>query len=101
MTDIHILLSLATIFIAINLLAFFIMLADKVRAARENTERISEGMMFFLAAAFGSIGIYAGMFAFRHKTRKLHFLLGLPLLIIENLATLYLAYLYITQYGQS
>jgi uncharacterized membrane protein YsdA (DUF1294 family) len=55
-------------------------------------ERISEGMMFFLAAAGGSLGIYAGMFACRHKTRKWYFLIGIPLLIIQNATAVYCLY---------
>lgn len=76
----------------VNLLAFIIMLADKAKSSIEGASRISEGMMFFLAAAFGSLGVYAGMFACRHKTRKWYFLVGMPLLLLENLATGYLAY---------
>ena len=83
-------------FLALNLLAFLIMLIDKIRAARPNVRRISEGKMFFLAAAFGALGVYLGMFAFRHKTQKWHFLIGMPLLIAQNAATAYLVYLYLT-----
>ena len=54
-----------------------------------NPERIPEGLLFFLAAAFGAAGIYTGMLTFRHKTKKWHFQLGIPLLILQNLATLY------------
>lgn len=79
----------------INLMAFLIMLNDKAKSARPSETRISEGMMFFLAAAFGSFGVYAGMFAFRHKTRKWYFLFGIPLLMIENIATVYLVYLFL------
>jgi len=80
-------------FSAINLLAFIIMLLDKVKSTRPGSERISEGMLFFLATAFGSIGVYAGMFAFRHKTKKWYFLVGIPLLIIQNIAVVYLVLL--------
>jgi len=83
-------------FLAINLIAFLIMLADKIRSAKPGAERISEGMLFFLAAAFGSLGVYAGMFAFRHKTRKWYFLTGIPLLMIQNAAVIYLLYLFLT-----
>jgi uncharacterized membrane protein YsdA (DUF1294 family) len=79
-------------FLAVNLIAFFIMLADKIRSTKPGAERISEGMLFFLAAAFGSIGVYAGMFVFRHKTRKWYFLIGIPLLIAQNAAAIYLVY---------
>jgi uncharacterized membrane protein YsdA (DUF1294 family) len=82
---------LAAFFLLVNLTAFLIMLADKVRSRRGNAERISEGLLFFLATAFGSVGVYVGMFAFRHKTRKWYFLIGIPLLILQNLACLYVA----------
>jgi len=50
-----------------------------------------------MAAVFGSVGVYAGMFAFRHKTRKWHFLIGIPLLMIENAATLLLVFQYLSK----
>ncbi|NTU66803.1 MAG: DUF1294 domain-containing protein [Candidatus Moranbacteria bacterium] len=84
-------------FLLVNLTAFFIMLLDKGKSRKQGAERISEGMLFFMAAAFGSVGVYAGMFAFRHKTRKWHFIVGIPLLMIENAATLFLAYQYLGQ----
>jgi uncharacterized membrane protein YsdA (DUF1294 family) len=79
--------------IAVNLLAFLIMLLDKVKSANQGSQRISEGLMFFLAAAFGSFGVYLGMFACRHKTRKWYFLIGIPLLMVQNMAAVYLLYL--------
>lgn len=78
------------VFLAINVIAFVIMLADKMKSRRNGAARISEGMLFFMAAAFGSVGVYAGMFVFRHKTRKWYFLIGIPLLILQNIALLYL-----------
>lgn len=88
--------SLLAFFFLINLFAFLIMLNDKVKSSGAGTDRISEGLLFFLAAFFGSLGVYAGMFAFRHKTQKWYFLIGIPLLFMENLATLYLFYLFLT-----
>ena len=78
---------------AINLLAFVAMLLDKIKSSRLGAQRISEGMMFFLAAIGGSLGVYVGMFTCRHKTRKWYFLIGIPLLILQNAATAYLLYL--------
>jgi len=80
----------------VNLLAFLIMFNDKLKASNLNSERISEGLLFFLAAVFGALGIYIGMFIFRHKTQKWYFLLGIPLLIIENIATIYIVYLFLS-----
>ena len=86
-------LYLLIFFLVINLLSFLMMLIDKVKSAKPGAERISEGLLFFMAAAFGSLGVYAGMFIFHHKNRKWYFLIGIPLIILQNLATLYLIYL--------
>jgi uncharacterized membrane protein YsdA (DUF1294 family) len=79
--------------IIINLLSFVTMLFDKIKSTTPGAERISEGMLFFMATAFGSFGVYAGMFAIRHKNKKWYFLIGIPLLMVENLATAYLIFL--------
>jgi uncharacterized membrane protein YsdA (DUF1294 family) len=83
----------------VNALAFLIMLWDKVQSRRNGAERVSEGMLFFLAAAFGSVGVYAGMFAFRHKTRKWYFLIGIPLIALQNLASAYVLGEAVTEYS--
>ena len=80
------------VFTIINISAFVIMLIDKIKSAKQGSERISEGMLFFMAAAFGSLGIYAGMFVCHHKTRKWYFIVGIPLLILQNFAIVYLVY---------
>jgi len=82
--------------IIINLIAFVIMWADKIKSAKPGATRVSEGMLFFMATIFASFGVYAGMFTFRHKTQKWYFLIGIPLLMVENLATAYLVYIYFT-----
>ena len=83
---------LAVVFLVVNLIAFGTMWVDKWKARRSGTERISEGMLFFLATAFGSVGVYVGMFVFRHKTRKWYFLVGIPLLILQNIALFLVVY---------
>lgn len=82
---------LIAIYAAINIFAFVVMGNDKRKSIRGgNIERTPEGLLFFIAAAFGSLGVYAGMLTFRHKTKKWYFQIGIPLLILENSATLYL-----------
>ncbi|MDD3285054.1 MAG: DUF1294 domain-containing protein [Patescibacteria group bacterium] len=76
--------------LVVNLSAFILMMIDKMKAADAGSRRISEGQLFFMAAAFGAVGVYAGMFACRHKTRKWYFILGVPLLIAQNFAFIYL-----------
>ena len=81
--------------VVINFITFLTMLIDKNKSIKTGKERISEGMMFFMATIFGSIGIYLGMFVFRHKTRKWYFLIGIPLLILQNIVFLYVLYLFL------
>ncbi len=85
--------AIVAFFILMNLLAILILYLDKMRSQKEGMERVSEGLLFFLAAFFGSLGVFFGMFAFRHKTRKWYFLLGIPLLFVENMCALYVLYL--------
>lgn len=76
--------------VIINLVALGVMLRDKQLSIRNNnSDRVPEGILFFLAALFGGVGIYVGMFLFRHKTRRWYFVIGIPLLIAQNLLTLY------------
>lgn len=79
-------------FTVINLVAFLAMMLDKSKSRNSANERISEGMLFFMATAFGSVGVYAGMFAFRHKTRKWYFVIGIPLVIMQNIVFLWVIY---------
>jgi len=85
--DIKIIIGLV-VFLAINLISFFVMSFDKGMSQGQKT-RISEGTIFFWAICLGSIGVYLGMFAFRHKTRKIYFRLGIPLLILQNFTLLF------------
>ena len=72
----------------INIIAFAAMGIDKLKAAKGRW-RISEKALFLLAAAGGSIGSIAGMFAFRHKTKHLSFRIGLPAILILQCAAAY------------
>ena len=64
------------------------MLIDKNKS-RHHGERISEGALFFWAIFFGGIGIYIGMYVVHHKTKKWYFAIGMPLIIIQNIAFLF------------
>lgn len=74
----------------INFTGFFIMFIDKSRAIHKEW-RISEKTLIFISILGGSIGMFAGMHAFRHKTKHLKFTLGVPIIfIIEIIAAVYL-----------
>ena len=91
---------LVLIFIIINIVSFVLMFVDKVRAVKHSSDRISEGVMFFWGAIFGSLGIYLGMYIFRHKTKKWYFKVVLPLLFFQNLVVLYFLY-FLIKYGEN
>jgi uncharacterized membrane protein YsdA (DUF1294 family) len=57
------------------------MLADKNRA-KKKLWRVPEAVLFTLALLGGSLGIWAGMYLGRHKTRHLKFVVGIPLILI-------------------
>ena len=50
--------------------------------AKEDKRRIKESTLFLTALLFGSLGILAGMYKFRHKTLHKSFTIGIPLIII-------------------
>ena len=70
--------------IIINAAGFLLMLADK-RKARQGVQRIPEATLMGTAALGGSIGILAGMYLARHKTRHLKFTFGIPLILFMQL----------------
>lgn len=78
----------------INACAFMLMLADKVRA-RKKLWRIPEATLLTAAALGGSIGALAGMYTFRHKTRHPKFTLGVPAILILQLAAAWLIQSYL------
>lgn len=78
--------------LAINIIAFFIYGIDKWKA-KKNRWRIPEKTLLLLAAIGGSIGSWAGMMIWRHKTKHLKFTIGVPLIFILQFALL--IYIYI------
>lgn len=68
----------------INALGLLIMLADKEKA-KKHLWRIPESTLLTVAALGGSIGCYAGMRLFHHKTRKPKFYLGIPVIFAMQL----------------
>ena len=72
---------LCTYLISINALGLLLMHRDK-RKARKGLWRIPEATLITVAILGGSIGVLAGMYLFRHKTRHAKFYLGVPVILI-------------------
>ena len=80
----------ATIFalVAWNVTVFSTYGIDK-RKARHGRRRISEKTLLLAAALMGGFGALLGMGVFRHKTKHIRFVIGVPLLLILNIATIW------------
>lgn len=68
-----------------NIAVFALYGIDKLKAKR-NKHRISEKTLILVAALMGALGALIGMSTFRHKTEHAKFTLGVPLLLIVNIA---------------
>ena len=80
MTDILILY-----FSVLNIAGLIFMWSDKRKAIR-HAWRIPERTLFLAAIFGGSVGVLAGMYLFRHKTRHMSFVIGIPLIILAQAA---------------
>ena len=69
----------------INALGFLLMLIDKWKA-KHNRWRIPEATLMGVAALGGSIGSLLGMYTVRHKTKHLKFTVGIPLILVAQIA---------------
>ena len=72
---------------AMTVLTFSLYGADKLKA-RRGAWRIRESTLLGTAACFGALGALAGMYAFRHKTKHRAFTLGVPAMLLVQLAVL-------------
>ena len=79
--------------IVINILGFLVMGLDKHKAKMAE-RRIPENTLFLFTILGGGIGTIAGMYVFHHKTKKMKFKVGMPLiLILEILIFVYFKYI--------
>ncbi len=74
----------------INLVGFVLMAWDK-RQAGKGGWRVKENTLLGIACVGGSIGVFAGMRLFRHKTLHGRFWLGVPaIILVQAVAAVYL-----------
>ena len=85
---------LLLIYLAVmNILGFALMGTDKSRA-RNGKWRIRERTLFLFSLLGGSIGTLTGMYVFRHKTKHWYFVIGMPLILVAQLALVLWIYLH-------
>lgn len=78
--------------LGINIYTFFMYGVDK-RKARKGEWRIPEATLLLFAAIGGSIGAWAGMKVWRHKTQHLKFKFGVPAILFLQIALAVYIYL--------
>lgn len=71
--------------LVMSIVAFCVCGADKFAAQRQKS-RVPEKVLFLLSALGGSVGMYLGMFTFRHKTKHWYFVVGIPAIILVQAA---------------
>ena len=76
-------------YIVINFVTFVIYGIDKWKA-KQGSWRISEATLLFFAVIGGSIGALLGMKVWHHKTMHKKFKYGLPLILLAQIALIYL-----------
>ena len=71
--------------VVMNVVGAAIMAVDKSKAKR-GAYRVPEKILFLVSLLGGSIGTWAGMYLFRHKTKHWYFVAGIPLILVLQLA---------------
>ncbi len=85
MKDIH--FAAAVYLIVVNISAIAVYGWDKL-SAKQGWQRVPEKILLLLALLGGSVGAMAAMTFFRHKTRHLKFIYGVPMIFVLQIAAL-------------
>ena len=62
---------------------------EKVKNKKSKYTRVPESFLMLTALFFGALGVFLGMMIFRHKTQKIKFIYGVPLIFVLNLVALF------------
>ncbi len=77
--------ALTVYILAVSLLTWILFGLDKWKAIHGKW-RIRESTLLGLSLIGGAAGGLAGMYLFRHKIRKMHFQIGVPLMLLVQAA---------------
>jgi len=76
---------LISLLVFINVITFVAYGMDKMKANMRR-RRTPEAVLIMLAVIGGALGAWIGMWAFNHKTRHKKFTLGVPLILLIQVA---------------
>lgn len=80
------LLKIVRLYLLVMIVITFIVCGIDKFAARKQMRRVPEKTLFLLSALGGSVGMFAGMLTFRHKTQHWYFKFGIPAIIVAQVA---------------
>lgn len=70
-------------YIAVNLITMYLMAHDKSQA-RKHGRRVPERNLFLWALIGGSVGAIVAMRVWRHKTKHMTFVVGMPAILVAQ-----------------
>ncbi|MBR4111203.1 MAG: DUF1294 domain-containing protein [Clostridia bacterium] len=78
-------LTLTVFIVFMTWLGYYIMKVDK-RYAQEDKRRVPEKTLLLISMVGGSLGMYIGMYKFKHKTLHKKFTIGVPFIMLIQVA---------------
>ena len=69
----------------VNVVGFILPAVDK-RRAKKDRWRIRESTLFLVSVLGGSVAMYISMGLFHHKTKHKRFMIGIPVIIVLQVA---------------
>lgn len=78
--------------VVISVLSVVVTVVDKISAVRRK-DRVSESLLMFLSAVGGAMAMYLTMIFMNHKTRRIKFMLGLPLIFTLHIVLIMVVYI--------
>ena len=76
---------------AISLTSFIVCCYDKIAAKHATRHRIREATLLWFSVFGGSVAMLLTMYLIRHKTRHKKFMIGIPLIIVLQIALIIFA----------
>ena len=70
----------------ISVIAIVITYYDKIAATKRPKHRTPEATLLFISALGGSVAMYITMQIIRHKTKHMKFMIGIPVIILIQIA---------------
>ena len=70
----------------ISVVSIIVCIYDKIAAKANPRHRIREATLLILSALGGSVAMFLTMQVIRHKTKHLKFMLGIPAIIVVQIA---------------